>query len=59
MLVHVVMNHETDKHGGSVDFWLQEYNSLGILMWLEDVVVIGYEFWIDCRNFETLGHPSI
>lgn len=52
--VHAVMNHETDKHGGSREFLLQEYNSLGKLMLLEVVVAIGYEFWIDCRNFKTI-----
>ena len=51
------MNHETDKHGGSMEFFASEIQFFGgEIMWSGlsgDVVAIWYEFWIDYRNFKT------
>ena len=49
MLVHAVMNHETDKYGGSMEFFTSEIQFFG----QTNVVTrrsrnrVLYEFWID------------
>ena len=63
MSIHAVTTHGTGLANAVAQLTslLQEHDSMDISMWLEDLVVvavgyksaIGYEFRIDCRNFET------